>query len=163
MNRAPTFWLTPHGSEGYGENGWSWFAVRATPPGFAWILGRRGVRAANKPLPSGVERCSSGLTRDSRVKGFSNVAEVFGSLTARGAEALTSGGIRQVSFCDSWPFLPPGGNGLFCSLLSFARLQKGIWNPTTISLPVGRKRRGSSSGNPIAFQLSLSPLLLPRN
>src|ERR1035438_525676 len=86
---------------------------------FAWILGRRGVRAANKPLPSGVERCSSGSTRDSRVKGFSNVAEVVGSLTARGAEAWTSGGIRQQSLAIVGHFFRSGGNGFFCSLLSF--------------------------------------------
>src|SRR5271165_770397 len=39
-----------------------------------------------------------------------------GSLTARGAEAWTSGGIRQQSCTDSWPFLPRfwfWGNGLF--------------------------------------------------
>src|ERR1017187_2859865 len=75
---------------------------------FAWILGRRGVRAANKPLPSGVERCSSGSTRDSRVKGFSNVAEVMGSLTARGAEAWTSGGIRQQSLAIVGHFFRSG-------------------------------------------------------
>lgn len=75
---------------------------------FAWILGRRGVRAAYRPLPSGVERCSSGWTRDSRVKGFSNVAEIFGSLTARGAEAWTSGGIRQQSLAIVGHFFRSG-------------------------------------------------------
>ena len=43
------------------------------------------------------------------------MAEVFGSLTARGAEAWTRWGIRQRSFCDSWPFLCAGGNGFFIS------------------------------------------------
>ena len=36
------------------------------------------------------------------------MAEVFGSLTARGAEAWTRWGIRQRSFSDSWPFPAPG-------------------------------------------------------
>src|ERR1035441_929153 len=121
---------------------------------FAWILGRRGVRAANKPLPSDVERCSSGCTRDSRVKGFSNVAEVIGSLTARGAEAWTSGGIRQQSFAIVGHFFRSGGNGLFCSPPELRTcLQKGIWNRTTINLLVRReRRRGSSGGRPIVPQ-----------
>src|ERR1019366_474067 len=42
--------------------------------------GTRG--AANMPLSYGVERCSSGWTRNSWVKGCSNVAEVIRSLTA---------------------------------------------------------------------------------
>src|ERR1700693_1036686 len=95
------------------------------------------------------------VNRDSRVKGFSNVAEVFGSLTACGAEAGTSGGIRQQSlaivghfFCwGKWSFLfPPPAS---------TRFQKGIWDATTISLLVrGATRRGSSGGSPIAFRLS---------
>src|ERR1035441_5154343 len=48
------------------------------------------------------------VTRDSRVKGFSNVAEVMGSLTARGAEAWTSGGIRQQSFAIVGHFFRSG-------------------------------------------------------
>src|ERR1019366_9789155 len=123
---------------------------------FAWILGRRGVRAANMPLPLRRRKMSSGWTRDSRVKGFSNVAEVIVSLTACGAEAWTSGGIRQQSFCDSWPFLPLRGGWLFLSLRKLrTRLQKGIWDLTTISLPALRAtRRGSSGGNPIVLVLS---------
>jgi hypothetical protein len=149
---------------------WEWMdVVRGTDYStrFAWILGRRGVRAAYKPLPSGVERCSSGWTRDSRVKGFPNVAEVFGSLTACGAEAWTSGGIRQQSFCDSWPFLPLRGEWLFCSPRKLrTRLQKGIWDQATISLRALRAprriRRGSSGGNPIVLVLSPRPPLLPQ-
>jgi hypothetical protein len=49
-----------------------------------------------------------GVTRDSRVKGFSNVAEVMGSLTARGAEAWTSGGIRQQSLAIVGHFFRSG-------------------------------------------------------
>ena len=48
------------------------------------------------------------VTRDSRLKGFSNVAEVIGSLTARGAEAWTSGGIRQQSLAIVGHFTAPG-------------------------------------------------------
>src|ERR1035438_8825422 len=105
---------------------------------FAWILGRRGVRAANKPLPSGVERCSSGCTRDSRLKGFSNVAEVFGSLTACGAEAWTSGGIRQQSLAIVGHFFRSGEMVFLFPAEFRTRLQKGIWNRTTISLLVRR-------------------------
>src|ERR1039458_551407 len=94
---------------------------------FAWILGRRGVRAAYKPLPSGVERCSSGWTRDSRVKGFPNVAEVFGSLTACGAEAWTSGGIRQQSLAIVGHFFRSGGNGSSFSLLSFELVSRKVY------------------------------------
>jgi hypothetical protein len=46
-------------------------------PRLVRILGRRGVRAANRPLPFGVERCQTRVTRDVRVKGFPNVAEVM--------------------------------------------------------------------------------------
>src|SRR5450759_767145 len=100
-------WLTrPEGAR-YIRVGWMQRVLVASTR-FVWILGRRGVRAANKPLPSGVERCSSGWTRDSRVKGFSNVAEVLGSLTARGAEAWTSGGIRQQSFAIVGHFFRSG-------------------------------------------------------
>src|ERR1039457_7346884 len=82
------------------------------------------------------------VTRDSRLKGFSNVAEIERSLTACGAEAWTSGGIRQQSFCDSWPFLLLGEMVFFISPKPRTRLQKGIWNRTTISLRV-RRIRGS--------------------
>ena len=82
------------------------------------------------------------VTRDSRVKGLSNVAEVllakseFGPLTACGAEAWTSGGIRQVSFAIVGHFFR-SGEMAFCFLRQrFTRLQKGIWNRTTINLPV---------------------------
>jgi hypothetical protein len=47
------------------------------------------------------------VTRDSRIKGFLNVAEVFGSLTACGAEAWTSGESVSNPF-DSWPFSTAG-------------------------------------------------------
>src|ERR1017187_423794 len=130
---------------------------------FAWILGRRGVRAANMPLPLRRRKMSSGWTRDSRVKGFSNVAEVLGSLTARGAEAWTSGGIRQQSFAIVGHFFRSGEMVFYFPPELRTCLQKGIWNLTTTSLPVRRRiRRGSSGGKPIVFRLSPSPPHLPQ-
>src|SRR5450759_5068207 len=111
---------------------------------FAWILGRRGVRAANKPLPAGVERCSLGCTRDSRVKGFSNVAEVMGSLTARGAEAWTSGGIRQQSLAIVGHFFRSGEMAFFVSLLSFDLVSRKVYGTErrSTSRPRGRRPGG---------------------
>src|ERR1035441_9508916 len=78
------------------------------------------------------------VTRDSRVKGFSNVAEVKGSLTARGAEAWTSGGIRQQSLAIVGHFFR-SGEMVFPPPELRTCLQKGIWNRTPTSLPVRRR------------------------
>ena len=64
------------------------------------------------------------------------MAEVLGSLTARGAEAWTSGGIRQVSLAIVGHFFRSGGNGFLFPFLSLNSPQKGLWNRTTISLRV---------------------------
>jgi hypothetical protein len=101
------------------RSGWIRLEVESNPPDLhGSSVGEASARHISH-CPQASKDAVWRVTRDSRVKGFSNVAEVFGSLTARGAEAWTSGGIRQQSFCDSWPFLPLGGNGLFVSLLSF--------------------------------------------
>jgi hypothetical protein len=57
----------------------------------ARFLGRRGYCATHRPLPDDFERSlPERYNRNSRIKGFPNVAEVFGPLTVRGAKAWTS-------------------------------------------------------------------------
>src|ERR1035437_7936341 len=63
-----------------GGHGKAYCNARATGPRREVGSGTRG--AANMPTSYGVERCSSGWTRNSWVKGCSNVAEVIRSLTA---------------------------------------------------------------------------------
>ena len=46
---------------------------------------------------------------------------------ARAVLAWTSGGIRQQSFCDSWPFLPLRGKWLFVSLVSFELASRKVY------------------------------------
>ena len=90
-------------------SGWVRFEVEPNPPDLhGSSVGEASARHISH-CPQASKDAVWRVTRDSRVKGFSNVAEVFGSLTARGAEAWTSGGIRQQSFCDGWPFLPLRG------------------------------------------------------
>src|ERR1019366_7556664 len=75
------------------------------------------------------------VTRDSRVKGFSNVAEVMGSLTARGAEAWTSRGIRQQSLAIVGHFFRSGEMVFFVSLQSFELVSRKVY---------GTERRSTS-------------------
>jgi hypothetical protein len=57
----------------------------------ARFLGRRGYCATHRPLPDDFERSlPERYNRNSRIKGFPNVAEVLEPLTVRGAEAWTS-------------------------------------------------------------------------
>ena len=57
------------------------------------------------------------------------MAEVFGSLTARGAEAWTSGGIRQVSLAIVGHFFRSGGNGFLFPLLSLELAPERFMEP----------------------------------
>src|ERR1039458_3299879 len=95
------------------RSGWTRLEAEPTPPDLhGSSVGEASARQTSH-CPQASKDAVWRVTRDSRVKGFSNVAEVFGSLTACGAEAWTSGGIRQQSFCDGWPFLPLWGRLFF--------------------------------------------------
>jgi hypothetical protein len=79
----------------------------------ARFLGRRGYCATHRPLPDDFERSlPERYNRNSRLKGFPNVAEVFGPLTVRGAKAWTSEERKLVAYgvtgvADSAPALSP--------------------------------------------------------
>src|ERR1017187_3140149 len=110
-------------------------ALLAVSTRFAWILGRRGVARQTSHCPQASKDAEWRVTRDSRTKGFSNVAEVMGSLTARGAEAWTSGGIRQQSFAIVGHFFRSGEMVFFVSLLSFELVSRKVY---------GTERRSTS-------------------
>ena len=154
--------MTPRAGERYLGFGWTLRFRLRSPDLHGSSVGEASARQISH-CPQASKDAVWRVTRDSRVKGFSNVAEVFGSLTARGAEAWTSGGIRQQSLAIVGHFFR-SGEMAFCFPPELrTRLQKGIWNRTTISLRVLRRtRRGSSGGKPVAPQLSPSPPLLPQ-
>jgi hypothetical protein len=68
-------------------------------PVTAWFLGRRGYCATHRPLPDDFERSlPERYNRNSRIKGFPNVAEVLEPLTVRGAKAWTSEERKLVAY-----------------------------------------------------------------